>query len=430
MAFDIETCLASASASFSKWKRKDLDARIVVVKQIRERLLKDKYRFALSITNDMSKPITQSLAEVEKCAKLCVYYIEESKRILTGRNIENEDAEVYLSLEPLGVILGVMPWNYPFWQVFRFAIPTLLAGNVVVLKHASNVPNAAKDLDDLFQVAGEEQIYYNLPISSDLVATVLAHPVVKGVSLTGSEAAGKSVAEVAGRYLKPVLLELGGSNAFIICEDVNLHEIVPIAVRARMQNAGQSCIAAKRFLVHNRLKESFIALFREELQKFKTGDLTDESTTFGPMARVDLAQELEEQMQKSIAMGARVVYGGNRDEAFFEPTLLEAVTPDMPVFREETFGPLAVVLGFESFDEAVALSNQSNYGLGVSLFSSNTDFLRSRIADFNEGALFINDMVVSDPSIPFGGIKNSGYGREMSDEGMLAFVNRKTVVIK
>ncbi|SFJ71990.1 NAD-dependent succinate-semialdehyde dehydrogenase [Myroides guanonis] len=430
MHFDLDNTLEVAARDYEIWKNTDLDSRIAVVKLIRNQLIEQKFKYATSITKDMHKPISQSLAEVEKCAKLCNYYIEESKRILKGRTIKTGWSEVYLTNEPLGVILGVMPWNYPFWQVFRFAIPTLLAGNTVLVKHASNVPNAAVALEELFRIVGNQQVYFNLPIGSEQVENVIANPVVKGVSLTGSEAAGKSVASIAGKWLKPVLLELGGSNAFIVCEDAILDEVVPVAVRARMQNAGQSCIAAKRFIIHNKLKDQFIKKFVKELKTFKFGDAMNESTSFGSMAREDLAEGLEKQMRDSINMGATLVHGGKRDGAFFEPTVLTNINVDMPVFKEETFGPLAVIMGFDDFDKAVALSNGSNFGLGVSIFSKDVNFIKSKIASFDEGALFINEMVVSDPSVPFGGIKNSGYGREMSDEGLLAFVNKKTVVIK
>lgn len=430
MHFDLNNTLEVAARDYEIWKNTDIDSRIAVVKLIRNQLIEEKFKYATSITKDMHKPISQSLAEVEKCAKLCNYYIEESKRILKGRTIKTGWSEVYLTNEPLGVILGVMPWNYPFWQVFRFAIPTLLAGNTVLVKHASNVPNAAIALEELFRIVGNQQVYFNLPIGSEQVESVIANPVVKGVSLTGSETAGKSVASVAGKWLKPVLLELGGSNAFIVCEDTILDEVVPVAVRARMQNAGQSCIAAKRFIVHNTLKDQFIKKYVKELKTFKFGDAMNESTGFGSMAREDLAEALEKQMRDSIDMGATLVYGGKRDGAFFQPTVLTNINVNMPVFKEETFGPLAVIMGFDDFDEAVALSNDSNFGLGVSIFSKDINFIKSKIALFDEGALFINEMVVSDPSVPFGGIKNSGYGREMSDEGLLAFVNKKTVVIK
>ena len=430
MHFDLNNTLEVAARDYEIWKNTDLDSRIAVVKLIRNQLIEEKFKYATFITKDMHKPISQSLAEVEKCAKLCNYYIEQSKRILKGRSIKTGWSEVYLTYEPLGVILGVMPWNYPFWQVFRFAIPTLIAGNTVLIKHASNVPNVAVVLEELFRIVGTQQVYFNLPIGSELVENVIANPIVKGVSLTGSEAAGKSVASVAGKWLKPVLLELGGSNAFIVCKDAILDDVIPIAVRARMQNAGQSCIAAKRFIVHNTLKDQFIKKFVKELKTLKFGDAMDEGTSFGSMAREDLAEGLEKQMRDSIDMGATIVCGGKREGAFFQPTVLTNISIDMPVFKEETFGPLAVIMGFDDFDTAIHLSNSSAFGLGVSIFCKDVNFIKTKIASFDEGALFINEMVVSDPAVPFGGIKNSGYGREMSDEGLLAFVNKKTVVVK
>ena len=430
MYFNLNNTIEIARREHVKWKTTDLDSRIALIKLIRNQLIEEKYKYATCITRDMHKPISQSLAEVEKCAKLCNYYIEQSKRILKGRSIETGWSDVFVTYEPLGVVLGVMPWNYPFWQVFRFAIPTLLAGNTVLVKHASNVPSSAEALETLFQIAGQQQVYYNLPIGSEQVEAVIENPIVKGVSLTGSEAAGKSVASIAGKWLKPVLLELGGSNAFIVCEDADLDEVVPVAVRARMQNAGQSCIAAKRFLVHHSLKDQFVKKFVEQLRTLKFGDAMEETTSFGAMAREDLAEELERQMRDSLALGATLVHGGKREGTFFEPTVLINVNKSMPVFKEETFGPLAVIMGFDHFEEAIALSNTSTFGLGVTIFSKDVAFIKSKIAAFDEGALFINEMVVSDPSVPFGGIKNSGYGREMSDEGLLAFVNKKTVVIK
>lgn len=430
MEFSLASSLALAQESFKLWRHTSLEERINSVRAIREQLLKGKEKYARTITTDMHKPIAQSLAEVEKCGVLCEYYISNAKRILSGRSIDTRWSETYVRIEPLGVILGVMPWNFPFWQVFRFAIPTLLAGNTVVVKHASNVPDSAKALGRIFRVAHTPQLYYNLPIPSAKVKEAIASPVVRGVSLTGSESAGRSVAEAAGKELKPVLLELGGSNAFIITADADLDKVIPTALNARMQNAGQSCIAAKRFMVHSSKAKEFVTRYAAAMSELVVGDPFDSKTQIGTMAREDLAIDLEKQMKESIALGAKLVCGGTRKGAFFEPTLLTGVTETMPVFQEETFGPLAVVVEFESFDQAVALSNRSNFGLGVSLFGEDVTFLKSQIDRFEEGAVFVNEMVISDPKVPFGGIKNSGFGREMSEEGMLAFVNKKSVVVK
>lgn len=430
MKKEIENTIEKAQAVFVDWRAMSIEDRIVYLGKVKEKLLANKERYGAMITQDMFKPISQSIAEVEKSATLIDYYIEEGQAILQGRTIETRWSETYIVHDPMGVILGVMPWNFPFWQVFRFAIPTLLAGNTVLLKHASNVPLSAQALESCFAIPGYEQVYFNLSIPGSEVEDVIAHPVVKGVSLTGSEPAGSAVAQKAGSLIKPVLLELGGSNAFIVTQDVDLDAIIPVAVNARFQNTGQSCIAAKRFLVHHSLVEEFTSRLAQEAQQFKQGDLMHPDTRIGLMARKDLAIELETLLNESVALGARVVCGGKRDKNWFEPTVVTDVTDQMPVFTQETFGPLAVVVGFNTLEEAVALSNDSRFGLGVSIFGKDIEELKRWIHHFDDGAVFINEMVISDPRVPFGGAKFSGIGREMSVEGLLAFVNKKTVVIK
>ncbi|MBB1149007.1 aldehyde dehydrogenase family protein [Myroides sp. NP-2] len=430
MKKEVENTIEKAQEAFGYWRSLSIANRIVYLEKVKEKLLANKARYGAMITQDMFKPISQSIAEVEKCATLIDYYIEEGEAILQGRTIETRWSETYIVHDPMGVILGVMPWNFPFWQVFRFAIPTLLAGNTVLLKHASNVPLSAQALESCFAIPGYEQVYFNLSIPGSEVEEVIAHPVVKGVSLTGSEPAGSAVAQKAGSLIKPVLLELGGSNAFIVTEGADLDSIIPIAVNARFQNTGQSCIAAKRFLVHHSLEEEFTSRLAQEAQQFTQGDLMHPDTRIGLMARKDLAIELETLLNESIAMGARVVCGGTRDKNWFEPTVVTAVTDQMPIFTQETFGPLALVVGFETVAEAVALSNNSRFGLGVSIFGKDIEELKRWIHHFDDGAVFINEMVISDPRVPFGGSKFSGIGREMSEEGLLAFVNKKTVVIK
>ncbi|UVD80949.1 aldehyde dehydrogenase family protein [Myroides albus] len=426
----IKEIVNCANQSYSKWRKQDIEHRITYLKALKNNLLANKEHYASLMTKDMNKPLIQAIGEVEKCGKLIDYYIDHGKQILKGRTIATEWSEVYVVNDPLGVILGVMPWNFPFWQVFRFAVPTLLAGNTVIVKHASNVPLSAEALENCFKVEGFEQVYFNVTIPGKEVNSLIESPYIKGVSLTGSEAAGSSVAKKAGELIKPVVLELGGSNAFIVCQDANLAKVIPVAVNARFQNTGQSCIAGKRFLVHNALKEQFIEQFQLEVSKLKRGDLFDKNTTIGLMAREDLAIELESIMKASISQGARLVFGGHREGSWFEPTLLAEVTPEMEAFRQETFGPLAVVVGFDTLEEAIQLSNDSRFGLGVSIFSEDVDLLRSRVSDFEDGAVFINEMVISDPRVPFGGNKFSGIGREMSEEGLLAFVNKKSVIIK
>lgn len=423
--------IETMQSSFFKWRDFNLEDRITVLKNIREKLLQNKYDYAHAITTDMNKPIKLAIAEVEKCAYLCDYYIENAPHFLQNQQIKTGFSNSYITFRPLGVLLGVMPWNFPFWQVFRFVIPSLLTGNVFVVKHASNVPLSAKALEDVFNVDTVDfPVYKDLSIKSSEVAQVIANPIIKAVSLTGSEHAGRSVAETAGKHLKKCVLELGGSNAFIVLNDADLNYAAEKAVSARMQNAGQSCIASKRFLVHEDVYKQFTNLFKQKLDTLIYGDKYDNNVTFGAMAREDLAIELENQLEKSIAKGATVIAGGKRNGAFFEPTLVTNVTVDMPVFDEETFGPLAAIMSFKTIEEAVELSNKSNFGLGASIFTDNPQQLDNYLHLLDEGALFINEMVISDPHLPFGGIKNSGYGRELSHFALYEFANIQTVVVK
>lgn len=425
------TILETLECSFLKWRDFSLNDRILVLKDIREKLLKNKHDYAHAITTDMNKPIKLALAEVEKCAYLCDYYIENAAKFLENQEIKTGFSKSYITFRPLGVLLGVMPWNFPFWQVFRFVVPSLLTGNVFVVKHASNVPLSAKALENVFNVDTINfPIYKYLSIKSSEVANVIAFPIIKAVSLTGSEHAGKSVAETAGKYLKKCVLELGGSNAFIVLNDADLEYAAEKAVSARMQNAGQSCIASKRFLIHEGVYSQFVDLFKQKLSTLTFGDKYDETVTFGAMAREDLAIELENQLERSVAKGATIIAGGKRNGAFFEPTIVTNVSVDMPVFAEETFGPVAAIMPFKTIDEAIELSNKSNYGLGASIFTDNPQQLDNYLHLFDEGALFINEMVVSDPHLPFGGIKNSGYGRELSHFALYEFANIQTVVVK
>jgi succinate-semialdehyde dehydrogenase/glutarate-semialdehyde dehydrogenase len=405
----METIIAIADETQILWIKKPLIDRLSFFPNLSSLLIENKEEYASIITSEMHKPITQALAEVEKCAVLCSYYYENAETFLATKSIKTDASESYVVYEPFGVILGIMPWNFPFWQVFRFAVPTLIAGNTVVVKHASNVPKCAELIESIFNAAGfPKGCYQNLPIPSNKVSDIIANPIIKAVSLTGSEQAGVAVATEAGKHLKKCVLELGGNNAFIILEDANLDKAVATAVNARMQNAGQSCIAAKRFLVHETILDAFIEKFKIAIQNLKTGNSLDKETQISSLARVDLAEELEKQVQQSIQMGAQLIIGGKRYEAFFEPTILTDVTPTMPVFKEETFGPVAAITTFKTIDEAIELSNQSQFGLGVSIFTTDIDFIKTKISAFKEGAVFINEMVKSDPRLPFGGIKKSG----------------------
>ena len=423
--------IETMQSSFLKWRNFSLNERISALKDIRKKLLENKHDYAHAITTDMNKPIKLAIAEVEKCAYLCDYYIENATKFLENQEVKTGWNKSYITFRPLGVLLGVMPWNFPFWQVFRFVVPSLLTGNVFVVKHASNVPLSAKALEDVFTIDTIDfPIYKDLSIKSSEVAHVIANHIIKAVSLTGSEHAGRSVAETAGKHLKKCVLELGGSNAFIVLNDADLEYAAEKAVSARMQNAGQSCIASKRFLIHEEVYSEFVELFKQKLSTLITGDKYNETVTFGAMAREDLAVELENQLQKSIAKGATIIAGGKRNGAFFEPTIVTNVSVDMPVFNEETFGPLAAIMPFKTIDEAIELSNKSNFGLGASIFTDNPQQLDNYLHLFDEGALFINEMVISDPHLPFGGIKNSGYGRELSHFALYEFANIQTVVVK
>lgn len=427
---EVRNKLIISDKSYSNWKLTSLKIRVNYLLKLSKVLKNKEQELAEMITKEMGKPITQSRAEVQKCAVLCDYYAQNVENFLQPKKIASDAQKSYVFYDSLGVILGVMPWNFPFWQVFRFAVPTIMAGNTVVVKHASNVMGSAALLETIFATAGfPEGVYQNLSIESKMVEAVLADPIVKAVSLTGSEGAGSAVAATAGKYLKKSLLELGGSNAFIICKDADLKKAVAIAVNARMQNAGQSCIAAKRFLVHSDVYDQFIQHYKEAVAKLHPGDPMDPATEIGPMARQDLAEELEKQVQDSVRMGAEIVSGGKRTGTFFEPTVLIHVTPEMPAFKEELFGPVAAVSVFETLEEAIQLSNNSSFGLGVSVFSEDTAAIEAKVHLFEEGAVFINAMVKSDPRLPFGGVKKSGYGRELSDTGLMEFVNIKTIYI-
>lgn len=427
----VSDALSVSQGSFTKWKLLDVKKRLDFIKNLAFVLTRQQHLLAEMGTKEMGKPIKQSIAEVQKCGLLCEYYLENAEKFLSPQSISTDGSQSFVTYEPLGVILGVMPWNFPYWQVFRFAIPAIIAGNTVVVKHASNVAGSAQLIEDIFLEAGfPKGVYQNLMISSDQVEEVINNPIIKGVSLTGSEKAGAAVASAAAKEIKKAVLELGGSNALIVCEDADLEKAVPIAVTARMQNAGQSCIAAKRFLVHESLFDAFISKFKEGVVKMKMGDPMNDDTEIGPLARVDLAEDIEKQINKSVEMGAKIVTGGKRNGAFYEPTVLVDVTTDMPVFNEEVFGPAVPVLPFKTFEDAVELSNKSNFGLGVSVFTEDIETLKTKVHLFEEGAVFINAMVKSDPALPFGGVKRSGYGRELAENGIKEFVNVKTVYIK
>ena len=417
--------------AFEEWKRSDFIHRKLLMNNAAAILTENIAVFAATITAEMGKPVSESRAEVEKCAWVCNYYADNGEQFLKPDNIVTDAYQSYVCYEPLGPVLGIMPWNFPFWQVFRFAAPALMAGNSVLLKHASNVQGCARHIENIFIKSGfPKELFTNLVIGSARIGNIIGHDAVKAVSLTGSEAAGEKVAEAAGRNLKKSLLELGGSNAFVVLEDADIEKAAITGARARMMNAGQSCIAAKRFIVHTKISDRFIKLFVDQLNKLKSGDPADPETTIGPLASVQQAEAVEIQVKKSVDMGARIIHGGTRTNAFYSPTILINVKPGMAVFEEEVFGPVAPVIIAGDAREAITLANQTKFGLGVSVFTNDLEKAKRLVSEFRDGAVFINELVKSDPRLPFGGTGRSGYGRELAVQGIREFVNVKTVCIK
>ena len=425
---EVNKAIEKADECFKSWRKVSFSEKSKLLKNAAKELRKNQRSYAEDMTKEMGKPISQSLAEIEKCAWVCEYYAENAEDHLQNEMIETDAQKSYVSYEPLGVVLAIMPWNYPFWQVFRFAAPALMAGNIGILKHASNVMRSAQNIQKVFENAGfPEACFQNLVISSSKIDDILKDKRVKAVTLTGSKPAGSAVAATAGSEIKKSVLELGGSNALVVFKDANIAETVKTCVQARFQNTGQSCIAGKRLLLHESIVEEFMEEFLKQARELKSGDPMDEDTYIGTLAREDLAEDLEKQVNESVQQGAKVILGGKRDKAYFEPTILTNVTKEMAVFTEETFGPVISVTTFKESQEAIDLVNYSDFGLGVSIFTEDFDFAEEIVPEFEDGAVFVNELVKSDPRLPFGGTKISGYGRELSSHGIQEFVNRKTV---
>jgi succinate-semialdehyde dehydrogenase/glutarate-semialdehyde dehydrogenase len=428
---EISEILQKADKRFLSWRETSFTERKTLLLSVASELKKNKKEYADSITAEIGKPISQSVAEIEKCAWVCEYYAENAKEHLKDEVTKTDAFKSYCSYEPLGVVLAIMPWNYPFWQVFRFAAPALMAGNIAILKHASNVFGSALNIEKVFKRAGyPPNCFTTLLVGSDSIETIIQDPVIKAVTLTGSGPAGAAVAEVAGKMIKKTVLELGGSNALVVLKDCDLEKTIETCVQARFQNTGQSCIAGKRLLLHSSISEVFTEKLIKKVRELKSGDPTAEDTYIGTLAREDLAKDLESQVKRSIKKGAKLLLGGKRSKAYFEPTVISNVTPEMPVFKEETFGPVLSVTTFNTIDEAIELSNDSKFGLGVSVFTKDIKAAEAFAYRFEEGAVFINELVKSDPRLPFGGVKQSGYGRELSKHGIREFTNRKTIFIK
>jgi succinate-semialdehyde dehydrogenase/glutarate-semialdehyde dehydrogenase len=431
---EVESRICRAHQAFVNWKTGAYSERAELMKKVAG-VLRDKAgEFARLMAREMGKPVRDGRSEIEKCAWVCDYYAEQAEAILSPEIITTDGTKSYVTFQPLGVVLAIMPWNYPFWQVFRFAVPALMAGNAGVLKHSANVPGCALAIEDVFRQAGfPENIFQTLMIGGERVEKVIENPLVKAVTLTGSKAAGQAVAATAGRLLKKSVLELGGSDPYIVLEDADLKAAAAACAASRLLNSGQSCIAAKRFVVVEAVRQSFETLFVDQMRAKKMGDPMVESVEIGPQARFDLRDDLHRQVRQSVEKGARCLLGGKLPDgpgAFYSPTVLTDVHNGMPAYDEETFGPVAAVIGVKDEKEAIRVANDTVFGLGAAVFTR--DIARGeRIAAtaLDAGSCFVNAFVKSDPRLPFGGIKESGYGRELSHYGIKEFVNIKTVYI-
>jgi succinate-semialdehyde dehydrogenase/glutarate-semialdehyde dehydrogenase len=434
-ASEVDAIVDRAHQAHIDWRETSFSDRSQRMRAAARILRERAAEYARLMTEEMGKPIKDGRAEAEKCAWACEYYAEKAEEFLSPIPVATDASKSFVAFEPIGVVLAVMPWNFPFWQVFRFAAPALMAGNAGVLKHASNVMGSALAIEEVFRTAGfPPDLFRSLVIGGRQVARVIENPKVKAVTLTGSTPAGKAVAAKAGEMLKKTVLELGGSDPYVIFGDADIDEAADICVRSRLVNSGQSCIAAKRFIVLEKNKEAFERRFVELMKSKKMGDPMEEDTLVGPQAREDLRDELHEQVQKSIEKGARLLLGGKVPEgpgAFYPPTVLTDVRKGMPAYDEELFGPVAAIIAVQDEDQAIEVANDSVFGLGAAVFTRDArrgeEVARRRL---QAGACFVNTFVKSDPRLPFGGIKESGYGRELADFGIREFVNIKSVYVK
>ena len=432
---DVKSIINTTHDAWLQWKQTSFSERSALMDKVADVLLEEKEKYARLMVFEMGKTMKQAVAEVEKCAACCKYYAEHAEAFLSIEDIETEATVSYIAYNPLGVVLAVMPWNFPFWQVFRFAAPALMAGNAALLKHASNVMGCAMAIEEVFLKAGfPENIFRTLRIPGSEVAHVIENPLVKAVTLTGSVGAGSAVAKKAGEMIKKTVLELGGSDPYIILDDADLEYAAETCVTSRLINSGQSCIAAKRFIIVEEVYEKFEKLFVEKMKAKKMGNPFAEDTDLGPQAQEDLRDELHDQVLKSIEKGAKCLLGGYIPDlrgAWYPPTLLADVQPGMPAYEEELFGPVAALIKAKDEDDAIRIANDSEFGLGAAVFTRNKN-RGQQIAEekLNAGCCFVNDFVKSDPRLPFGGIGQSGYGRELSYLGIREFVNVKTVWVK
>jgi len=431
---EVQRHIDTAARLQTEWAEVSTSERAIPMMRLAGLLEASRDELAGLMADEMGKPLAQGLAEADKCAWVCRHYAENAERILADQHIEADRSKSYLAYRPLGVVLAVMPWNFPLWQVYRFFAPALMGGNGGILKHASNVTGCALAIDRLAVEAGfPDGLFRTLVLPSNRVDEVLEHPSIVAATLTGSDPAGRAVAAKAGSLLKKTVLELGGSDPYIVLADADLEQAAATCSTSRLINGGQSCIAAKRFIVEEPVVEEFTELLAAAMSSTVMGDPRDPATTMGPMARVDLRDELHQQVERSVAAGARLVMGGQVPEgpgAFYPATLLADVAEGMAVYHEETFGPVAAVIAARDLDDAVRIANDTEFGLGAAIFTSDVELGEQVARDrLDAGACFVNALVASDPRLPFGGIKMSGYGRELSDIGMREFLNAKTVVV-
>lgn len=423
--------IQAADEAFDSWRTTAFKHRQKIMLKVASLLRERVEEFAKLITLEMGKRIAESRSEIEFCAEIAEFYANGAEEFLADQPMKLDDADAYIQYAPVGTLLGVMPWNFPFYQVTRFAAPNIMAGNTVLVKHASNVPQCAVAIEKLFREAGvPEGVFQNLLIPTEFVDSIIEDKRIKGVSLTGSGPAGAAVASKAGQELKKSVLELGGNDAFIVLEDADMEQVVEMAVKGRMQNTGQSCVASKRFIVVESVADDFMAAFKSRLSQMKLGDPLDEATDVAPLSTERAAVNLDEMVQKTINAGATVVMGGNRPDregAFYNPTILTDITSDMPTYDEELFGPVASVYVVANETEAIKLANDSSYGLGGSVYTKDIQRGRRVAEQIDTGMVFINQPTNSQAELPFGGTKNSGYGRELSHLGILEFVNKKLI---
>jgi succinate-semialdehyde dehydrogenase/glutarate-semialdehyde dehydrogenase len=431
---EVKQILKAVDATFHNWRRTSFGERAVHMRQAAKDLRDKAREYGSLMATEMGKPLKDGISEAEKCAWVCDYYAENAEQFLASEFVKTDASESFVAYQPLGVVLAIMPWNFPFWQVFRFAAPALMAGNTAVLKHASNVPGCALAIERIFRDSGfPKDAFRTLLIGSDQVSSVIENTLVKAVTLTGSTSAGQAVAQKAGQMIKKTVLELGGSDPYLILEDADLDKAVTTCVSSRLINSGQSCIAAKRFVVVSSQLEGFTEKFVARMKAVRMGDPLDESVEVGPQARHDLRDDLHDQVQKSIDRGAKCLLGGEIPDvngAYYPPTILTNVKPGMPAYDEELFGPVAAIIPVADEEEAIRVANDSAFGLGAAVFTQDIERGKRIAAEKLEaGSCFVNSFVKSDPRLPFGGIKESGYGRELSHFGIREFVNIKTVYI-